>query len=145
MVLAPPFGDAFDFRNTHLALTFCSLLTCTLVVDLKSYPDAVFAGCVAVGVFLIRRQRKRINAERPEFKAWDVVLLFYIAIQIILLVMPVIISPLFKTELPLIQNLTVGSSRRWNQCGKCQLLLCNILPYRYWNVGLLQLSLLIFY
>ncbi|OBT56292.1 hypothetical protein VE04_04738 [Pseudogymnoascus sp. 24MN13] len=71
MVLAPPFGDAFDF-----------------LVDLKSYPDAVFAGCVAVGVFLIRRQRKRINAERPEFKTWDVVLLFYIAIQIILLVMP---------------------------------------------------------
>ncbi|KFY78119.1 hypothetical protein V499_02643 [Pseudogymnoascus sp. VKM F-103] len=55
MVLAPPFGDAFDF-----------------LVDLKSYPDAVFAGCVAVGVFLIRRQRKRINAERPEFKTWDV-------------------------------------------------------------------------
>ncbi|OBT62580.1 hypothetical protein VE03_07376 [Pseudogymnoascus sp. 23342-1-I1] len=71
MVLAPPFGDAFDF-----------------LVDLKSYPDAVFTGAVAVGVFLIRRQRKRINAERPEFKTWDVVLLFYIAIQIILLVMP---------------------------------------------------------
>ncbi|KFY27064.1 hypothetical protein V493_03715 [Pseudogymnoascus sp. VKM F-4281 (FW-2241)] len=71
MVLAPPFGDAFDF-----------------LVDLKSYPDAVFTGCVAVGVFLIRRQRKRINAERPEFKSWDAVLLFYIAIQIILLVMP---------------------------------------------------------
>ncbi|OBT40134.1 hypothetical protein VE00_09946 [Pseudogymnoascus sp. WSF 3629] len=48
MVLAPPFGDAFDF-----------------LVDLKSYPDAVFTGCVA-----------------------DVVLLFYIAIQVILLVMP---------------------------------------------------------
>jgi hypothetical protein len=140
MVLAPPFGDAFDFRNTHLALTFCSLLTCSPVVDLKSYPDAVFAGCVAVGVFLIRRQRKRINAEGPEFKTWDVVLLFYIAIQILLLVMPVI-----ETELPLIQNLTVGSSRRWNQCGKCQLLLCNILLYWYWNVGLLQSSLLIFY
>jgi hypothetical protein len=103
MVLAPPFGDAFDFRNTHLAHTFCSLLTCIPVVDLKSYPDAVFAGCVAVGVFIIRRQRKRINAERPEFKAWDVVLLFYIAIQVILLVMPVIISPLFQTELSLIQ------------------------------------------
>ncbi|EPE30545.1 hypothetical protein GLAREA_03512 [Glarea lozoyensis ATCC 20868] len=71
MILAPPFGDAFDF-----------------LVDLKSYPDAVFNGAVAVGIFLIRRQRKRINAERPEFKAWDVVLLFYIAIQIILLVMP---------------------------------------------------------
>lgn len=145
MVLAPPFGDAFDFRNTHLVLTFCSLLTCTPVVDLKSYPDAVFAGCVAVGVFLIRRQRKRINAERPEFKTWDVVLLFYIAIQIILLVMPVIISPLFKTELPLTQKLTVGSSRRWNQCWECQLLLCNILLYWYWNVGLLQLSLQKYY
>ncbi|EHK98217.1 putative High-affinity methionine permease [Glarea lozoyensis 74030] len=59
MILAPPFGDAFDF-----------------LVDLKSYPDAVFNGAVAVGIFLIRRQ------------PWDVVLLFYIAIQIILLVMP---------------------------------------------------------
>jgi hypothetical protein len=145
MVLAPPFGDAFDFRNTHLTHTFCSLLTFFPVVDLKSYPDAVFTGCVAVGVFIIRQQRKRINAERPEFKAWDVVLLFYIAIQIILLVMPVIISPLFQTELSLIQNLSVGSSRRWNLCWKCQLLLCNVLPYWYWNVGLLQLSILIFY
>ncbi|OBT81058.1 hypothetical protein VE02_10313, partial [Pseudogymnoascus sp. 03VT05] len=53
MVLAPPFRDAFDF-----------------LVDLKSYLDVVFAGCVAVGVFIIRRQRKRINAERPEFKTY---------------------------------------------------------------------------
>jgi len=72
---------------------------------LKSYPDALFAGCVAVGVFLIRRQRKRINAERPEFKAWDVVLLFYIGIQVILLVMPVSILPLLKTGIVLIFTL----------------------------------------
>ena len=71
MIVAPPFGDAFDF-----------------VVDLKSYPDAVFVLVMAVGLYIIRRNRKRINAEAPEFKAWDVVVTFWILIQVLLLVMP---------------------------------------------------------
>ncbi|KAK0102081.1 hypothetical protein ONS96_006045 [Cadophora gregata f. sp. sojae] len=71
MIVAPPFGDAFDF-----------------VVDLKSYPDAVFVLVMAVGLYIIRRNRKRINAEAPEFRAWDVVVIFWILIQVLLLVMP---------------------------------------------------------
>ncbi len=58
------------------------------VVDLKSYPDAVFYLFMASGLYLIRRRRKRINAERSEFKAWDVAVIFWILIQVFLLVMP---------------------------------------------------------
>ncbi|CZT12731.1 related to methionine transport protein, high affinity [Rhynchosporium agropyri] len=71
MIVAPPFGDAFDF-----------------VVDLKSYPDAVFMLVMALGLFFIRRHRKRVNAGAPEFKAWDVIVIFWILIQVLLLVMP---------------------------------------------------------
>ncbi|KAL3427217.1 high-affinity methionine permease [Phlyctema vagabunda] len=71
MIIAPPFGDAFNF-----------------VVDLKSYPDAVFYLFMASGVYLIRRRRKRINAEKAEFKAWHVPVIFWILVQVFLLVMP---------------------------------------------------------
>lgn len=60
---------------------------------MKSYPDAVFAFAVGVGLYIIRRQRKRINAERPEFKAWDVAVVFYILVQIFLLAMPWVPPP----------------------------------------------------
>jgi len=76
MIVAPPFGDAFDF-----------------VVDLKSYPDAVFYLFMATGLYLIRRRRKRLNAEAPEFKAWHVPVIFWIIIQLLLLAMPWVPPP----------------------------------------------------
>jgi len=57
-------------------------------VDVRSYPDAVFYFAMAVGIYSIRRQRARINAPRPEFKAWDVAIIFCIGIQVFLLIMP---------------------------------------------------------
>ncbi|KAK0122744.1 hypothetical protein ONS96_009779 [Cadophora gregata f. sp. sojae] len=71
MILAPPFGDAFNFA-----------------VDLSSYPSAVFSLLMAIGIYTIRRQRKRINVGPSEFRAWDIVVAFYIAVQVFLLVMP---------------------------------------------------------
>jgi hypothetical protein len=43
---------------------------------------------MAVGVYLIRRQRRRAQAPRSEFKAWDVAVGIFIASKIFLLVMP---------------------------------------------------------
>ncbi|KAK2803576.1 hypothetical protein FQN51_003338 [Onygenales sp. PD_10] len=71
MILAPPAGDAFNF-----------------VVDLKSYPDAVFLFCMTAGLLFIRRQRKNIGASKTEFKAWDIALLIGLLSNAFLLVMP---------------------------------------------------------
>ncbi|KAJ5047677.1 uncharacterized protein L3040_003497 [Drepanopeziza brunnea f. sp. 'multigermtubi'] len=71
MILGPPFGDAFNFA-----------------VDLASYPNAVFGFFMGLGVYTIRRQRKKINVGRTDFRAWDAVVLFYIAVQVFLLAMP---------------------------------------------------------
>lgn len=43
---------------------------------------------MAVGIYTIRAQRKRINVGPSEFRAWDISVGFYIAIQGFLLVMP---------------------------------------------------------
>ncbi|KAL2001240.1 hypothetical protein VTN02DRAFT_2065 [Thermoascus thermophilus] len=71
MILAPPAGDAFNF-----------------LVDLQSYPAAVFNVALTVGVFLIRRQRKSIGAPKTEFRGWNAVLIFSLLVNIYLLAMP---------------------------------------------------------
>ncbi|WWD22193.1 hypothetical protein CI109_106684 [Kwoniella shandongensis] len=71
MILAPPAGDAFSF-----------------IVALQNYPDSVFVSLMTFGVFLIRRQRKRLGLGRSEFKAWDVAIILYLLSKIMLLVMP---------------------------------------------------------
>jgi amino acid transporter len=71
MIVAPPAGDAFDF-----------------VVDLQNYPESVFFFAMAVGIYLIRRQRARIGVGRSEFKAWDVAIGLFILVKVLLLVMP---------------------------------------------------------
>lgn len=71
MIAAPPPGDAFQF-----------------VVSLKTYPDGMFNLALAIGVFLIRRRRAASGIPRPEFRVWDVLLIFYTLIQVYILVMP---------------------------------------------------------
>lgn len=71
MILAPPAGDAFNF-----------------VVDLQTYPDSMFLFLMATGIYLIRRQRKRIGVGRSEFRCWDVAIIFYLLVKVFLLVMP---------------------------------------------------------
>ncbi|KAJ0143064.1 High-affinity methionine permease, partial [Colletotrichum tanaceti] len=71
MICAPPAGDAFAF-----------------VVDLASYPSAIFNFAMSFGLFIIRRHRQRAGISRSEFRAWDFVVAFYLAIQVFILVMP---------------------------------------------------------
>ncbi|KAF5676146.1 high-affinity methionine permease [Fusarium heterosporum] len=71
MIVAPSAGDAFTF-----------------VVSLGTYPDAIFRFAMAVGLYVIRRRRSKAGIGRSDFKAWHPAVLFYILIQVFVLVMP---------------------------------------------------------
>ncbi|KAG8156440.1 hypothetical protein KVR01_013674 [Diaporthe batatas] len=71
MILALPSGDAFNF-----------------VSDLAILPTAAFNVAMGVGLYVVRWRRKRANLPEPEFKAWHVVVIFNILVQLYLLVMP---------------------------------------------------------
>ncbi|KAF2122403.1 amino acid permease-domain-containing protein [Lophiotrema nucula] len=71
MIIAPPAGDAFNF-----------------IVDLQVYPRSLFDLSLAVGIFIIRRRRNRLNIPRSEFRAYDVLVIFSIVTNTFLLVMP---------------------------------------------------------
>ncbi|KAK8169961.1 amino acid transporter-like protein [Phyllosticta citrichinensis] len=71
MILAPPAGDAFNF-----------------IVDLQTYPSAVFIFLMTLGLYFIRRQRKRIGAGRSGFRCWDSAIIFTLAVNLFLLIMP---------------------------------------------------------
>ncbi|TEA19676.1 High-affinity methionine permease [Colletotrichum sidae] len=71
MILAVPAGDAFTFVN-----------------DLSTIPSAAFNLAMAVGLYVVRWRRSRLNLPAPEFKAWHVVIVFNILIQCFLLIMP---------------------------------------------------------
>jgi hypothetical protein len=43
---------------------------------------------MAIGLFLVRRHRKKLGLNRPDFKAWDIALIFTILVNLFLLVMP---------------------------------------------------------
>lgn len=70
------------------------LLTCVqnFAVDLNIYPSAFFNFTMAVGLFLVRRSRKRLNIPAPSkknsFRAWHIAVLFTIAVNLYLLIMP---------------------------------------------------------
>ncbi|KAI8659820.1 hypothetical protein NCS56_01200000 [Fusarium sp. Ph1] len=71
MIIAPPAGDAFAF-----------------VVSLQTYPSALFNFAMAIGVFVLRRRRKRSGLGYGEFKAWDVMVIFWTVVQVFVLAMP---------------------------------------------------------
>ena len=71
MILAPPAGDAFNF-----------------IVDLQTYPTAIFYLLMAVGLYIIRYRRRRLGLARAEFRAWDVSVIFNIASNVFLVIMP---------------------------------------------------------
>lgn len=59
-----------------------------LVVDLQSYPANVFSFLMTLGLFFVRKRRRSIGAPRTEFRAWNAVLVFAIAVNVYLLVLP---------------------------------------------------------
>ncbi|KAF7556129.1 hypothetical protein G7Z17_g1676 [Cylindrodendrum hubeiense] len=71
MILAVPAGDAFTFVN-----------------DLGIFPRAVFDLSMAVGIYVVRWRRRKAKLPEPEFKAWNIVIIFNICIQLYLLIMP---------------------------------------------------------
>ncbi|KIM94016.1 hypothetical protein OIDMADRAFT_136507 [Oidiodendron maius Zn] len=71
MILAPPAGDAFNF-----------------IVDLQVYPNNVFMFTMTFGLLLIRRSRKKAGIVGIEFKAWNAAIIFSLAVNIFILVMP---------------------------------------------------------
>jgi hypothetical protein len=64
------------------------VLTYPKVVDLQNYPESLFFFAMAIGVYLIRRQRSKLGLGRSEFKAWDIAVGLFILIKVLLLVMP---------------------------------------------------------
>lgn len=60
----------------------------SLVVDLQTYPAAIFDLFTAVGLYIIRYRRRKLGLSRAEFRAWDVSVIFSIAANLFLVIMP---------------------------------------------------------
>jgi Amino acid permease len=71
MILAPPAGDAFNF-----------------VVNLSIYPSQAFQLALAIGLYLVRWERRKAGLAPPGFRAWHVAIIFSILVNIYCLVMP---------------------------------------------------------
>jgi hypothetical protein len=71
MILAPPAGDAFNF-----------------VVNLSIYPAQAFSLAMAIGIYTIRRQRKKAGLPHGDFRAWHIAIGFNILVNIYCLAMP---------------------------------------------------------
>lgn len=71
MVIIPPAGNAFNF-----------------IVSLSNYPSSFFLMLMTFGLFLIRRQRKKLGLPRPEYRGWTVVAVFFLLVNLFLIVMP---------------------------------------------------------
>lgn len=56
--------------------------------DLGVYPGAAFNLAMAVGLYVVRWRRKRANLPAPEFKAWHILVIFNILVQLFVIVMP---------------------------------------------------------
>ncbi|KAI9163422.1 High-affinity methionine permease [Paramyrothecium foliicola] len=71
MILAIPAGDAFNFVN-----------------GLAVYPSAAFNLALAIGLYVVRWRRGRAKLPEPEFKAWNIAVIFNILVQLFVLIMP---------------------------------------------------------
>ncbi|KAF2731965.1 amino acid transporter [Polyplosphaeria fusca] len=71
VILALPFGDAFNF-----------------LVDLRSYPDSIFLFLMIVGIYYIRYRRKKEGIPEAPFQVWHVALIFSALVCLFLLIMP---------------------------------------------------------
>ncbi|RYP33027.1 hypothetical protein DL767_004938 [Monosporascus sp. MG133] len=90
-------GGAEQALNALVLLSAFGNLLATLIGQsrmireigrLKTYPEGLFYLAMAIGVYLIRYRHKRAGRQRPEFRAWDPVLMFFILIQVYIIAMP---------------------------------------------------------
>ena len=85
MILAPPAGDAFNFGS--FSLRGLASLTGP-VVDLNNYPTSFFYFIMAIGLYIVRQRRRKLNLPRSEFRAWDIAVIFLLASNLFMLVGP---------------------------------------------------------
>ncbi|PSN65237.1 high-affinity methionine permease [Corynespora cassiicola Philippines] len=71
VILALPFGDAFDF-----------------LVDLRSYPDSVFIFLMVVGIYYLRYRRRKAGLPPAQFQAWHSALILSALVCLFILIMP---------------------------------------------------------
>ncbi|KUI72528.1 High-affinity methionine permease [Cytospora mali] len=71
IILAIPTGDAFNF-----------------VTDLATIPSASFSLAMAIGLYIVRWRRRRVHLPPPHFRAWDVLVIFNILVNLYQLIMP---------------------------------------------------------
>lgn len=76
--------DGFPIRWTLLTAMPPNLA----VTDLSVYPSAFFQLLLAIGLYVVRARRRRLSMPRPNFKSWDVGIIFTILVNVFLLVMP---------------------------------------------------------
>ena len=60
---------------------------------MHNYAGSFFDGLLAFGLFLVRRDRKRLGLPRPEYRCWTAVAIFYVLSKLFLLVMPWVPPP----------------------------------------------------
>lgn len=58
------------------------------MVSLGVYPEGIFHLALAIGVYFIRYRYKRLRRGAPDFRVWDVVLIFYILLQVYIIATP---------------------------------------------------------
>jgi amino acid permease-like protein len=59
-----------------------------IVVDLQTYPAAAFNFVMAIGLYILRYRRKKLNVPSSDFRAWDVVVIFNVFVNLYLVIMP---------------------------------------------------------
>ncbi|WVR04209.1 hypothetical protein IAU60_001209 [Kwoniella sp. DSM 27419] len=59
-----------------------------VVVALQNYPSSFFLALMTFGLFIVRRDRRRLNLPRPEYRSWTFVVVFFLATNVFLLIMP---------------------------------------------------------
>ncbi|RYC65832.1 hypothetical protein CHU98_g408 [Xylaria longipes] len=87
-VSTKPFGTPIGPYFIKWIVTLIFIAAPPAVVSLKTYPDGVFYTAMAIGLWIIRYRHKRLNRERPAFKAWDVCLVFFLLVQIYTIATP---------------------------------------------------------
>ncbi|KAI8267354.1 High-affinity methionine permease [Colletotrichum sp. SAR11_239] len=74
--------------TVYVLYMFANVAFFAAVNDLGIFPQAAFNLAMAVGIYVVRWRRSKLNLPEPEFKAWHVVIIFNICIQLYLLIMP---------------------------------------------------------
>ncbi|EAL20113.1 hypothetical protein CNBF4390 [Cryptococcus deneoformans B-3501A] len=71
VIVVVPAGNAFNF-----------------IVALQNYPSSFFLVLMTLGLFIVRRDRRRLSLPRPEYRSWTIVVLFFLAANTFLIIMP---------------------------------------------------------